>query len=82
VKQDAGAVVALYGAAVDASAILSGTVPPPKEATSFLAEVHEAFPDADVRRGRGEPARALYDQGSKLGMRVVGIERPSNADAP
>jgi hypothetical protein len=24
----------------------------------------------------------LYDLGSKLGVRIVGIERPSNADAP
>ncbi len=45
VKQDTRATVALYGAADDATAILSGAVPPPKEATSFVAEVHSAFPD-------------------------------------
>jgi lipid-binding SYLF domain-containing protein len=48
VKQDSGANVALYGAAADTSAILTGAFSPPKEATSFLVKVHEAFPDRDA----------------------------------
>jgi lipid-binding SYLF domain-containing protein len=46
VKQDESAVASLYGPAADSHAILAGEVAVPTEASSFLARIASAFPDA------------------------------------
>jgi lipid-binding SYLF domain-containing protein len=46
VKQDEGAVAALYGPTADIHAILAGEVAAPKEARPFLERIAAAFPDA------------------------------------
>jgi lipid-binding SYLF domain-containing protein len=48
VEQDRGALVSAYGPGADVHAILSGEVPPPREAARFVGRIASAFPAAPV----------------------------------